>query len=153
MEMTRRNFVVVASAAAVATCACGGLCAAKAADTDAAAASLVDVGVPSDYAKDGAADKFAKEHKVLVVRSGARIYAPTARCTHKGCTLKPKDGTLACPCHSSKFSLEGSPTGGPAKKPLVRHGIFIDAAGHLVVDKSKQYEQPDWENPGAYVEV
>ena len=44
----------------------------------------------------------------------------SAVCTHEGCTLtKVTDGTIDCPCHGSRFSIEdGSVTQGPAKDPL-----------------------------------
>ncbi|MGH3349852.1 MAG: Rieske (2Fe-2S) protein [Nocardioides sp.] len=44
----------------------------------------------------------------------------SAVCTHQGCTLtKVVDGTIDCPCHGSRFSIEdGSVAQGPAEDPL-----------------------------------
>ncbi|GGQ51308.1 Rieske (2Fe-2S) protein [Couchioplanes azureus] len=41
-------------------------------------------------------------------------------CTHQGCPVTKVDGgQITCPCHNSSFSIsDGSPTGGPARKPL-----------------------------------
>jgi nitrite reductase/ring-hydroxylating ferredoxin subunit len=150
MDLSRRTFVI-ATTAAVASCACGAaLC--DAADAKDAAPTTVDVGTLADYPKDGVInDSFAKVHKVLVVRAEGKIYAPSARCTHKGTTVKAKDGQIACPAHSSKFDLKGAPKSGPAKKALARFGISVNAEGHIIVDKTKQFEQAKWNEPGASI--
>lgn len=43
----------------------------------------------------------------------------SAVCTHTGCLLNEiADGTINCPCHGSKFSLDGAVANGPANRPL-----------------------------------
>jgi Rieske Fe-S protein len=50
----------------------------------------------------------------------------SSKCTHKGCTLdKVADGTIDCPCHGSKFNLDGTVANGPAAKPLETENITV----------------------------
>jgi Rieske Fe-S protein len=50
----------------------------------------------------------------------------SAKCTHKGCTVdKVADGTIDCPCHGSKFNLDGSVAKGPAEKPLEAQAVTV----------------------------
>jgi nitrite reductase/ring-hydroxylating ferredoxin subunit len=145
MQMTRRQFVVVTTTtAACAACACGDAADALAADAPAApapAGTSFDVGTTADF------------NLFFVVRNGGKLYAPSAKCTHKGCGVKQKAGTLACPCHDSSFDLMGIPKGGPAKTSLIRYAITKTAEGRIIVDKSKQFDEKQWDDPAAFVKV
>ncbi|WP_277243797.1 ubiquinol-cytochrome c reductase iron-sulfur subunit [Mycolicibacterium obuense] len=56
----------------------------------------------------------------------------SAVCTHSGCLVnKIADGTIDCPCHGSKFSLDGAVVDGPAKKPL--EPISVRVQGDSIV--------------------
>jgi Rieske Fe-S protein len=48
-----------------------------------------------------------------------------ARCTHAGCALAVKNGGIECPCHGSKFALDGSVVHGPAVDPLVARPVMV----------------------------
>lgn len=60
---------------------------------------------------------------VLVVRNpdaqGA-IAAVNPSCPHAGCNVawKAEQKQFVCPCHDSKFAIDGKVVQGPAKKPL-----------------------------------
>ncbi|RMG60506.1 MAG: ubiquinol-cytochrome c reductase iron-sulfur subunit [Deltaproteobacteria bacterium] len=57
--------------------------------------------------------------KVIVVRTGDRVYALSAVCTHLGCiVMYKKEGFISCPCHGGKFDLNGSVLAGPPPSPL-----------------------------------
>lgn len=50
----------------------------------------------------------------------------SAICTHQGCKLdQVADGTIDCPCHGSKFNLDGSVANGPATLPLSAKPISV----------------------------
>ena len=168
-DLNRRQLIVTAAvtAAAAACCACELAQAAEAEGGEhrggesrpapttgpAFAKGPVDVGPKSAYSKDGVTDKFAKTNRVLVIRHEGKIYAPTATCTHKNCAVKLKGEDIVCPCHGSKYSLQGTSIKGPAKGSLYRYGISVNDAGHIIVDKSKQFEEKDWDKEGASITV
>ena len=159
-DLNRRTFL---AAAAALTCACAVDCPfALAADEKAGATEdtgPVDVGTVADYPKDGPYDKFAKKPtSLLVVRDAGKLYAPTAICTHKKANLKVEDNEIVCPKHDSPFDNQGVPKPmtkegdeTPAKKPLVRYAISTNAAGRLIVDRSKTFDKGQWEDPASFV--
>jgi len=162
-ELNRRNFLATATAAvAAATCACALDCPfALAADAAAEDTGPVDIGTLADYPKDGPYDKFAKKPtSLLVIREGGKLFAPTAICTHKKANLTVDGGEIVCPKHDSPFDNQGVPKAKtkdgddtPAKKPLVRYAISKDAAGKLIVDKSKSFDKDKWDDPASFVKV
>src|SRR5262249_39298421 len=55
------------------------------------------------------------------------LTAMSAVCTHAGCTvgLDGMTSSWLCPCHGSRFDLEGAVIGGPAPRPRARYkGVF-----------------------------
>jgi Rieske Fe-S protein len=47
-------------------------------------------------------------------------------CTHAGCNVNAvTDGKIDCPCHGSKFNLDGTVAHGPATKPLEAKAITV----------------------------
>lgn len=69
----------------------------------------------------------ADGNKILLVQAEeGTITALTAICTHQGCTVAPGDGELACPCHGSRFSLDGAVLNGPADEPLAAVDVHVE---------------------------
>ncbi|MCV7179065.1 QcrA and Rieske domain-containing protein [Mycolicibacterium sphagni] len=55
-----------------------------------------------------------------------------ARCTHAGCALPSVSGdTINCPCHGSRFAVDGSVLRGPAVAPL--EPVAVKVQGGQVV--------------------
>jgi len=65
--------------------------------------------------------------KVVVTQPTAGNFKGfSAICTHAGCTVnKVADGTIDCPCHGSKFNLDGSVAKGPATAPLEPQAVTV----------------------------
>jgi Rieske Fe-S protein len=157
MELNRRQLVI----ATVAAAACGCLCDAaevfagpttSPAKGAGASTGGIDVGEIKDYPGDGAFEKYAKNDKIMVIRSGDKIYATSAICTHKRCTLNGKPTEMSCRCHNSHFSLAGDPKGGPARQPLARYAIAL-RDGHIFVDPKKTIAKAKYDDEGSFVSV
>ena len=94
-------------------------------------------GTPVDYPEGTV--RFYKEQKAYVVGGAGGVYALSAVCTHLGCITRyhSDEGIIACPCHGSRFDLEGNVVHGPAPRPLPWIEVREDAAaGVLIVDTS-----------------
>ena len=54
-------------------------------------------------------------------------------CTHTGCNVNEvKDGTINCPCHGSRYHLDGSVARGPAPRPLSIRSVR-NADGRIIL--------------------
>ena len=91
-------------------------------------------GDPGDYPEGTV--RFNKERKAYVIGAAGGVYALSAVCTHLGCITRflSDQNVIACPCHGSRFDLEGNVVQGPAPRPLPWLDVTTDSAGTLVVD-------------------
>lgn len=68
--------------------------------------------------------------EVLLARVGGKIFATSARCRHKGCSLGEgwlDRGHLVCGCHLSKYDLEsGRVVDGPANHPFQVFEVLVE---------------------------
>jgi Rieske Fe-S protein len=63
---------------------------------------------------------------VVTQPSAGEFKGFSPKCTHAGCTVnKVADGTINCPCHGSKYNLDGSVANGPATKPLEARTVSV----------------------------
>ncbi len=95
------------------------------------------VGLPDAFAP-GSVTLDPKQNVFVVRAKEGYFYTLSATCTHLGCIVnwKSEEGIIACPCHGSKFNVQGEVIGGPAPRPLPRFSISIDEQGVLVVNKA-----------------
>ena len=91
-------------------------------------------GSPLDYPEGTV--RFNKEQKAYIIGGPGGVYALSAVCTHLGCItrFRSDENVIACPCHGSRFDLEGNVIHGPAPRPLPWLDVTEDAMGNLVVD-------------------
>lgn len=74
---------------------------------------------------------------VAVFRDGDGVFAVSRICTHLGCIVKPESDGFHCPCHGSRFALDGKVTKGPAPKALAWLEVTKLASGTYLVDEGK----------------
>jgi nitrite reductase/ring-hydroxylating ferredoxin subunit len=144
----RRHFLVLASGCLL----CGAV---GRSPVRAATDRPIDVGTIADYPRDVISEKFI-QHDVFVIRHRGRLFACTAICPHKAnyLLLDPQDpGRIICSGHESKFTPEGRPTSGPARRALVRYGITVNPAGRVLVDTAREFPPAQWEDAACFLAV
>ncbi|WP_405162307.1 Rieske (2Fe-2S) protein [Nocardia sp. NBC_01499] len=63
---------------------------------------------------------------VVTQPSAGTFVGLSSTCTHAGCTVTSvSGGTINCPCHGSKYHLDGSVARGPAPKPLAAKAVRV----------------------------
>jgi Rieske Fe-S protein len=98
-----------------------------AAQTQAPAANVDRLASTGDIPVGGG--KIFSSDKVVVTQPTAGTFkAYDTTCTHAGCAVtKISGGTINCPCHGAKFSVEdGSVAAGPAPSPLQEVSIKVE---------------------------
>ena len=69
-------------------------------------------------------------YPVLVNRgAGNQFFTMRTRCSHSGCVVPPFSAAAAasvCPCHGSRYDLDGSVLQGPAPSPLTQYPNSFD---------------------------
>ena len=73
--------------------------------------------------------------KIIIVRTSDTEFAVLSRvCTHNGCGVgyQPSSMSFACPCHGSRFSIDGGVTNGPATRSLKRYLSTFDAGTQVL---------------------
>jgi Rieske Fe-S protein len=71
--------------------------------------------------------KIYETFEVVVTQPTAGDYRGfTSICTHTGCDVtQVADGTIRCPCHGSRFHLDGTVARGPAPRPLPARPVTV----------------------------
>ncbi|MDR0477821.1 MAG: Rieske 2Fe-2S domain-containing protein [Desulfobulbaceae bacterium] len=61
----------------------------------------------------------------IVFDRDGQSWAVSRRCTHLACTVNyhEVDNLVECPCHQSRFTVNGQVLRGPASRPLRRYAV------------------------------
>lgn len=92
------------------------------------------LGSPADYLVSSVTAIPAA--RAWLVRDGGGCYALSGSCTHLGCTVAHSSTLFACPCHGSRFTLEGLVAQGPASRVLRHVQLSLSDDRRLVLDTS-----------------
>ncbi|MGK7891235.1 MAG: ubiquinol-cytochrome c reductase iron-sulfur subunit [Leptolyngbyaceae cyanobacterium] len=105
---------------------------------------FIDIGQPLENLVDDTSSVGVTEgvpEKVIVIRDPADssvLLALTSNCNHQGCTVDWNAGNqeFVCPCHRSRFGLDGSIISGPATEPLrvLETRVGTDSEGTEVIE-------------------
>ena len=74
----------------------------------------------------------------LLVNRGTnnQFFTVSTRCTHMGCVVAPFStaaGASVCPCHGSRYAIDGTVIGGPALASLARYTNTFDDVNGLQI--------------------
>ncbi|MFD3747521.1 ubiquinol-cytochrome c reductase iron-sulfur subunit [Nocardia sp. NPDC058633] len=127
-SLNRRTAVVGAGALAVAATltACG-----SSATSESAPAAPAEPGAPAgalarvtDIPVGGGV---IVGDTVLTQPTAGTFVGLSSTCTHAGCKVATvAEGTINCPCHGSRFGLDGAVRGGPASEPLAAKPVRVE---------------------------
>jgi cytochrome b6-f complex iron-sulfur subunit len=81
------------------------------------------------------------EVKLWLVNTSRGMVGIYKVCTHLGCLYKwvPTNNRFECPCHGSKFQLDGTYIEGPAPRNLDRFEVsLVDASGNEVAHTDEE---------------
>lgn len=76
-------------------------------------------------AGSGAVVRIGGEQRAVYRDETGTVHALSARCTHLGCVVHYNDAEPAweCPCHGSRFAVNGAVIRGPVNEPLEHRDI------------------------------
>jgi len=81
---------------------------------------------PASDVPVGGGTVFESLEVVVTQPTPGRFVGLTAVCTHTGCIVdKVVDGLIECPCHGSRYRLDGTVASGPAPRALPARPVTV----------------------------
>ena len=105
-------------------------------ETDPPPQSVFTLGTPDSYGVGTAT--IVPSARTVLYREETGFWALSLVCSHLGCTIEEGDNGYRCPCHGSRYDLDGRVLKGPAKQALKAIWVDVDAEGNLMIDVSRE---------------
>jgi len=92
---------------------------------------------PSEFDIGPATDYPLNSHTILahipaiVIHDKKGLRAISLACTHLGCTIEQRNFGFECPCHSSRYDMNGKILKGPANRDLQILRVAESSDGNL----------------------
>lgn len=82
-------------------------------------------------------------YRAYVIHQKEGFHAMSSICTHLGCITRYRadEGIIACPCHGSRYALDGTVIHGPAPRHLPWYEMELDPKGDIEVDTGAVVKQ------------
>ena len=81
---------------------------------------------PASQIPVGSGAVFADQQVVVTQPAPGQFQGLSTVCPHQGCQVNAvRDGAVICPCHGSRFGLDGAVLEGPATSPLARRAVAV----------------------------
>lgn len=72
--------------------------------------------------------------QVIVYKTENNLEIYSSKCTHLGCKINSvANDEIVCPCHGSRYSLNGDVIKGPSTKPLVKLSYKLDQKNESII--------------------
>ena len=95
-------------------------------ETEGGAPTTYDLGPAENYPPDSRT--YISEAQTFVLHTAVGYEALSAICPHLGCSVTDANEEFNCPCHGSRFELNGAYKQGPANDSLRK--LSVEAAGN-----------------------
>jgi nitrite reductase/ring-hydroxylating ferredoxin subunit len=132
MNISRRDLLKIATnslLAAAGVLGFGGLLRYLSYQADPPPPSEFDIGSATDY---GMNSRTILAHiPAIVIHDDKGLRAISLACSHLGCTIEERNYGFECPCHSSRYDLNGMVMKGPANRDLRKLQIEQTEDGNL----------------------
>ena len=100
------------------------------------ASQIFEAGTVNDFNSGKVKNIQMGEKKISQINQNDKLYALVRTCTHMGCVpnFNESEKAFVCPCHGSKFDIQGNVIRGPAPEPLYRASLVINKNGRVEVN-------------------